>query len=219
MNGLKVNRVILFDLDGTVIDSTEAILESFTVSYKEFEKEKPSDEDIKALIGHPLDDMYRSLGIIEAEVDAYVNAYKKHYRKISKEKTFLIAGAKEAIEYAASHARLGVVTTKTAKYSKELLEHFEILHHFEVLIGREDVQNPKPHEEPILKALFLMNTQRENSFMIGDTRLDVFSAQNAGIECVTVSTGYDTKEKLSLYNENVKDTLMCAVEHIVGTFK
>jgi len=212
-----MSRVILFDLDGTVIDSTEAILESFDVSYTEFNVEKPTDEDIKALIGYPLDDMYRFLGVAEHEVDDYVASYKSHYRKISRDKTFLIDGAKEAIEYAALHARLGVVTTKTARYSKELLDHFEILHHFEVLIGREDVENPKPHAEPILKALNLMNVQISNSYMIGDTRLDLFSANNAGIESVCVTTGYDSREILQrhTHNNNVKDSLKEAIEYIL----
>ena len=206
---------ILFDLDGTVIDSTEAILESFTVSYKEFKEVKPSDEDIKALVGYPLDDMYRSLGVVESKVDDYVASYKKHYRTISKQKTVLLDGAKEAIEYAATHARLAVVTTKTSHYSKELLEHFGVLHHFEVLIGREDVQNPKPHAEPILKALEAMNSKTDNSFMIGDTRLDLFSAKNAGIKCVCVTTGYDTKDTLLEHNKHVKGTLQEAIEHIL----
>jgi len=212
-----MSRVILFDLDGTVIDSTEAILESFAVSYEEFNVEKPADKDIKALIGYPLDDMYRSLGVNEDEVDEYVASYKRHYRKISREKTFLIDGAKDAIEYASLHARLGVVTTKTARYSKELLEHFEILHHFEVLIGREDVKNPKPHAEPILKALSLMNVKIGNSCMIGDTRLDLFSAKNAGIESVCVTTGYDSREILQMHthNNNVKDSLKEAIEYIL----
>jgi len=213
----RVKPTILFDLDGTVIDSTEAILESFAVSYKEFNTHKPTDEKIKALIGHPLDDMYRSLGVVEGEVDAYVNSYKKHYRIISREKTFLIDGAKEAIEYAALHARLGVVTTKTARYSKELLEHFEILHHFEVLIGREDVENPKPHAEPILKALNSMNVQISNSYMIGDTRLDLLSAKNAGIKSVCVTTGYDSREilQMHMHNNHVKDSLKEAIVHIL----
>jgi len=210
-----MSRVILFDLDGTVIDSTEAILESFTVSYKEFGVVKPDDKEIKALIGHPLDDMYRSLGVLEDEVDEYVAAYKRHYRKISREKTLLIDGAKEAIEYAAIHARLGVVTTKTAHYSKELLEHFGIFHHFEVLIGREDVENPKPHAEPILKAMSSMNAKSSSSYMIGDTRLDLFSAKNAGIQCVGVSTGYDSKETLQMHSEHVKDSLKEAIEYIL----
>ena len=88
---------ILFDLDGTLIDSTEAILESFHNSYDVFKMAHPSDEAIKSLIGHPLDVMYARLGVKEKKVWDMVNTYKQHYRKISTQKTELLPFAKEAV--------------------------------------------------------------------------------------------------------------------------
>ncbi len=145
--------IILFDLDGTLIDSTEAILESFAVAFKTFDTPVPEDEIIKAEIGHPLDIMFATLGVEACKVDAHIQAYKMHYRKISCAKTVLLPEAREAVELASQHAVLGVVTTKTAKYSIELLEHMGLMSYFDVLVGREDVEYPKPHPEPILKAL------------------------------------------------------------------
>jgi len=107
---------ILFDLDGTLIDSTEAILESFSVAFDTFKEEAPADELIKAEIGHPLDHMFTKLGVSQEKVWDYVNAYKMHYRKISCDKTVLLPNAREAVELASRYATLGVVTTKTAKY-------------------------------------------------------------------------------------------------------
>ncbi|MEA1920170.1 MAG: HAD family hydrolase, partial [Campylobacterota bacterium] len=169
---------ILFDLDGTLIDSTEAILESFHNSYRFYNKTAPNDEAIKALIGHPLDVMYRELGIKEELVWDYVGTYKEHYRQISCLKTVMLPRAIEAVELAAQHFQLGIVTTKTGKYSQELLEHFGLMHHFEVLIGREHVENPKPHAEPILKAIDALTCKKESCWMIGDTRLDIASANS-----------------------------------------
>jgi len=205
---------ILFDLDGTLIDSTEAILESFHHSYSVYERPSPDDETIKALIGYPLDVMYRELGIEEVMIEPIVRTYKMHYRKISREKTLLLEGAREAVEVASEFAKLGVVTTKTAKYSRELLEHFGLLHYFEVLVGREDVENPKPHAEPIEKAISIMQSKKENSWMIGDTRLDIESAQNAAIKCVAVTTGYDNPEQLSTLIDIIKKDVLEAVHFI-----
>ncbi|MCD6211629.1 MAG: HAD hydrolase-like protein, partial [Sulfurovum sp.] len=150
--------IILFDLDGTLIDSTEAILESFTVAYKTFQEEVPADDLIKAEIGHPLDHMFSTLGVKEDKIWDYVHAYKMHYRKIFCAKTVLLPEAREAVELASQHATLGIVTTKTAKYSIELLEHMGLMDYFEVLIGRENVEHPKPHPEPIQKALLKLPT-------------------------------------------------------------
>ena len=191
--------IILFDLDGTLIDSTEAILESFHNSFAFYNLPSPDDEKIKALIGHPLDVMYKELGVQEDRVWDLVATYKEHYRKISTQKTVLLQNAREAVNEAAKFASLGIVTTKTGKYSQVLMEHFELMDKFDVLIGREHVQNPKPHAEPILKALEKFDTHNKEIWMIGDTKLDLMSAKNAGVNSIGVLSGYDNFETLKSY--------------------
>ena len=205
---------ILFDLDGTLIDSTEAILESFHHSYDVHKRFCPEDEVIKALIGYPLDVMYRELGVEEAMVWTFVDTYKMHYRKISTQKTFLLRNARQAVEEASQFARLGVVTTKTGRYSRLLLEHFELLDFFEVLIGREDVENPKPHAEPIEKAIASLQGDKENCWMVGDTRLDAGAARNAAVKCVGVTCGYDNAEQLLTLTEYIEKDALDAVRMI-----
>ena len=206
---------ILFDLDGTLIDSTEAILESFHNSYKVYDRKSPDDEEIKALIGHPLDVMYGELGIEEDKVWEFVDTYKQHYRVISRQKTIMLPRAVEAIELASKHFQLGIVTTKTGRYSQELLEHFNLMHHFEVLIGREHVDNPKPHAEPILKAMKSLTCKSENTWMIGDTRLDLASAKNAGINSIGVLSGYDNQEQLATLCDIIKKDSYEAVQYLI----
>jgi phosphoglycolate phosphatase len=151
--------IILFDLDGTLIDSTEAILESFSVAYKTFEAEVPADT---------------------------------------------------------KHATLGVVTTKTAKYSIELLEHMGLMGYFEVLIGREDVENPKPHPEPVYKALSKLQSDTTKCWMVGDTCMDMHAAKAAGIESIAVTCGYGTKEVLGQCTENVHKNALEAITFITS---
>jgi len=208
--------IILFDLDGTLIDSTEAILESFTVAFKTFQEEVPDDDLIKAEIGHPLDHMFVTLGVEEEKVWDYVDAYKMHYRKISCAKTVLLPQAREAVELASKHATLGVVTTKTAKYSIELLEHMGLMEYFEVLIGREDVENPKPHPEPIYKALSKLQSDTTKYWMVGDTCMDMHAAKAAGVEEIAVTCGYGTEEILGQCTENVYKNALEAITFITS---
>jgi len=210
----QAKPTILFDLDGTLIDSTEAILESFHNSFDVYGMSHPSNEAIKALIGHPLDVMYSELGIEEDLVWDFVKTYKEHYRMIHTDKTVLLEYAVEAIREAQKFARLGVVTTKTGQYSRELLVHFGVMDAFEVLIGREDVQNPKPHSEPIDKAISIMKCNKEQCWMIGDTRLDIASADNAGIKSVAVLSGYDKREQLLTLTELIENRALDAVKYI-----
>jgi len=204
---------ILFDLDGTLIDSTDAILEGFEVAYDTFGESTPDSEDIKSLIGYPLDIMFERLGCKGDKWD-YVDAYKKHYRIISRAKTTLLPLAREALQEASRFAKLGIVTTKTAKYSQELLEHMGVMHYFDVLIGRESVENPKPHAEPIHKAIKHLDASYESTWMIGDTLLDIHSANSAGIKSIGVLCGYGKKNELEKHTKYISDTAFDAVKLI-----
>ena len=206
--------VILFDLDGTVIDSTEAILDGFRVAFETFGGEVPSDEIIEKEIGHTLENMFLTLGVNADKVDAHVHAYKMHYRIISCEKTVLLKGAREAIIEASKFATLGVVTTKTGEYSRILLEHMRIMDYFEVLIGREDVKYPKPHKEPILKALVKLEHDKNKTWMIGDTCMDIDSAKNAGVKSIAVTSGYATHSILESCASTICENVGEAVEVI-----
>ncbi|WP_299189983.1 HAD family hydrolase, partial [uncultured Campylobacter sp.] len=148
----KFQTTILFDLDGTLIDSTPAILDGFHYAFAHFGATDPSDEKIKRLIGHPLEVMFERLGATQ-DVQDFVRAYKQRYEQIFLDQTVLLSGAHEAVREASEFANLGVVTTKTSKFSKILLQHLGIAEFFGTIVGREDVKNPKPSAEPILKAL------------------------------------------------------------------
>lgn len=207
-------KTILFDLDGTLIDSTDAILESFGVAFETFGHATPDDDAIKKLIGYPLDLMFTMLGIDSLAANDYVMAYKEHYRLISRKKTTLLPLAHEAIKHAAKIATLGIVTTKTARYSEDLLEHLGVMHHFKVLIGRESVTYPKPHPEPIQKALLALNADPAQTWMVGDTPMDLMCAKEAGVKSIGVLCGYSTKYELEKHTSCVVHDALDAVKLI-----
>ena len=206
--------IILFDLDGTLIDSTDAIVSTFHHACDVHGFKKVTDEEIMALIGYPLDIMFQNVGVTEDSVWDFVASYKEEYRKISTQKTTLLACAKEAVLSASEFATLGIVTTKTGRYSEVLMEHFELMKYFDVLIGREHVQNPKPHAEPILKAIDKLDTDAKEIWMIGDTKLDLISANNAGVNSIAVLSGYGKKDELKQFGDIIFDDAFQAVDYL-----
>ena len=94
------------------------------------------------------------------------------------------------------------------------MEHFGIMDYFKVLIGREHVQNPKPDAEPILKALKSFDKEDKNIWMIGDTKLDLISAKNAGVNSIGVLSGYDSKKVLQEYTNHIFETALDAVKYL-----
>ncbi len=208
-------KAILFDLDGTLIDSTKGIIESFNHAFSSFNEQEPKAEDICSLIGHPLEVMFSRLGAKEDRLDEYIKRYKENYQKISIQTTKLLPQAKEAIELASSLAPIAVVTTKTALYSKQILEHFKVLKHFSAVVGREDVTHPKPDAEPILAALKRLDVAPSKEvYMIGDTPMDLQSAKNSKINAIGLSSGYGKKEDLLPYETELKDNAYEAVHFL-----
>lgn len=210
-----MRKTILFDLDGTLIDSTPAILNSFQYAFKELQLKTCKDEDIKALIGFPLDVMFSTLHPDYKHLSQkFIEFYRIKYKEVYLEQTSLLPSVKDALELAKEFSDLGVVTTKGGLFTKPLLDFLGILHFFEVIIGRDDVQFPKPHSEPIIKALDKMQKDKTNAYMVGDTHLDILSAKSAEIIPVAVCCGYESKENLSFYTENIKNSALDAVIYI-----
>lgn len=212
----KKQITVLFDLDGTLIDSTEAILASFYAAFKKQNfKYSKTDQEITKLIGYPLDYMFEELGVSKDKVWEFVDSYKENYKKVSQEQTVLLKNAKEAVELASNFATLGVVTTKTTLYSIPLLKNFQIWNYFNTIIGRQEVSNPKPHPEPIFRACEALKiTPNRDVFIIGDTKLDLIAANKANISSVGVLCGYGKREELSTFSPHICSDSLDAVKLI-----
>ena len=214
---MSKNKIILFDLDGTLIESTDAIISTFLHTFKELDFDfKYSIDDIKSLIGYPLDIMYKELGVEDEKVWEFVNSYKNRYRVISKEQTTLLENALEAVQLASQIGRVSVVTTKTRMYTMPLLEHFGIAHFFEIVTGRENVENPKPHPEPILITLEQMNYDKDlhDVWMIGDTKLDLIAANAASVNSIGVLCGYGEIQELEKYTRFIEKDALAAINFL-----
>jgi phosphoglycolate phosphatase-like HAD superfamily hydrolase len=214
---MKKDKIILFDLDGTLIDSTDAIVSTFKHSFNELNFDfKGNDKNIKDLIGYPLDIMYKELGIDDSKVWDFVDSYKNRYRVISKEQTTLLENAFEAVLLASQIGRVSVVTTKTRLHTMPLLEHFNIAQFFEIVTGRENVENPKPHPEPILITLEQMNYDKDlhDVWMIGDTKLDLIAANGANVKSIGVLCGYGEEDELKEYTDFIHKNALSAINFL-----
>lgn len=184
-------KILLFDLDGTLVDSTEAILESFikTTDYYDLNLNNKRGE-VESLIGMTLADMFIHMGIQGEKIEECIKIYRKYYREVFLEKTFLLPKVKEAIETLPSPYKMAVVTSKSHFFAEKILDHLGILKYFFTIVGIEDVKNPKPSAEPILKALEGLEYKKEHVFMIGDTSYDMQAAKNAGVIGIGVRGRY-----------------------------
>ena len=209
-----MKKTILFDLDGTLIDSTSAILKGFDAAFLAHDKKEPDHDALKSLVGYPLEIMFEKLGADKNLLAYYVKEYKTCYEKIYLDETVLLPHAMDALKEASTFADVGVVTTKTSKFSIILLEHLGVMKFIKTVVGRDDVENPKPDPEPINLALKRLEKGKDNAFMVGDTIMDLKAAKAALVTGVGLTCGYGQRADLEKFSEYIFSTPLDTVRFI-----
>ena len=176
-------HVVLFDLDGTLIDSTELIVSSFEHTYRAMGRIMTLDQ-INADLGIPLRDTlarYFRGEDLEQALQTYLDYnLERHDASVRQ-----IAGVAALVSRLA-HAglRLGVVTSKVRDTALRGLRLCHLDRSFEVVVAREDTARHKPDSEPLIYALAAFESEASACAYVGDTPLDVEAARGAGVRSV-----------------------------------
>jgi pyrophosphatase PpaX len=180
--------VVLFDLDGTVVDSGAIILASMRHAAKEVLGLEPSEEELLATVGGPgLEAQMRALA--PDRVDELVTVYRAHNEPLH---AGLVACA--GIDCVLARLRdegrrMGIVTAKRRATVELAFAHVPLAHLFEVVVGGDETERHKPDPEPLLLAASRMNVDAAECAYVGDSPFDVRAAKNAGMYAVAVTWG------------------------------
>jgi pyrophosphatase PpaX len=187
---------IIFDLDGTLLNTDELIFKSFEHVFQTyFPGHKLSKDELLSFLGPSL---VESFSKYSDNVDELIDCYREYNHAHHKDYVTIYPHVKETLEVLSNRGyKLAVVTTKL-KYAAYLgLDLFDITKYFDVIIGIDDVTNTKPDPEGIFKALSMTN--QKNGVMIGDNVTDIKAGKNAGVYTIGVKwspKGYQEIEKL-----------------------
>jgi pyrophosphatase PpaX len=180
-------KVVLFDLDGTILNTNELIIESFLHTMQGETEREYKREDIIANFGRTLvDQLQEYTG--EKEVERYITKYREYNIRRHDDLIMEFPHVKEVLE-ALQQAGivLGVVTSKIKRTSLMGLDRFKLTEHLSCVITVEDVDNPKPHPEGILKAVELLGADPASVLMVGDSQYDIEAAKQAGVHVAGVT--------------------------------
>lgn len=185
-------KAILFDLDGTLLDSVPIIIEASRISYEKMGL--PFDETaVRKLIGIPLKEQSRI--IAGSNALAFLDTYREVYRSLPDSNLF--PEAENTLRCLKENGyRLGVVTSKIRKSAMRTIENLQIADYFECIVTADDVARPKPHPEPVLKALQLMEIQPDQALFVGDSIFDIKCGHAAGVAVAAVTWGSGTVDEL-----------------------
>ncbi|HYF83292.1 MAG TPA: pyrophosphatase PpaX [Clostridia bacterium] len=178
-------KYVLFDLDGTLINTNRLIIDSFKYTYKTCLGLDVSEQDILKYFGEPLIVTLKRYS--EEKGDEMYQTYIDYNESRHDDTVTIFEGVQELLkELSKQGFTLALVTSKRRKAALMGLDLFDIKKYFDAFIALEDTELHKPNPAPVIKALELLNAHPSDAIMVGDSVFDIHCAHGAGVKAVLV---------------------------------
>lgn len=190
--------LLIFDLDGALVDSEAAICETFNHVLAQKRLPLADTAVVSRMIGQPLREMYATClpHATEEEIEELFTIYARAYGAFSRQHTRLLPGANELLSLLSPSKTISLATTKARAVATDVLTDVGLYPYFDLVLGVDDVTFPKPHPEIVLKALATFEVEPHRAVMIGDTTFDIDAGRAAGVQTIGVLTGTHSREEL-----------------------
>lgn len=191
-----MNKTILFDLDGTLTDSGEGIINCASLALEHFGIPVPDRETMRVFVGPPLDKTFREFGVPADKTDEAIRVYRSRYIPIGKFENTPYPGVHTMLRTLKDQGyTLLIATSKPENMAVEILEKFELAQYFDRICGAT-LDRSRISKEDVIEYLLKRNGTAENMIMVGDTAFDVLGAAAHGIPTIGVSWGYGSVEEM-----------------------
>lgn len=189
-------KTVLFDLDGTLTDSGEGIINCAQMTLERFGLPVPSREEMRVFVGPPLADSFIAHGVPADRAEEAVAIFRSRYLPIGKFENHPYPGIRELLEaLKAQGHRLYVATSKPEATAIEVLEHFDLAKYFDRICGASFDQS-RTSKSDVIAFLLESEGAANSAVMVGDTAFDVTGAAAHGIPTIGVAWGYGTVEDM-----------------------
>ena len=190
---MKSPSLLLFDLDGTLVDTAPEMHTALNILLKEQGMNAVKYSDVRPFVSHGVLGIFSVVFDDDPKINGNrYNRYLALYEQILGTDAALFDGMNIVIKQLDERNHSwGIVTNKSHRFAKPLLEKLGIIDKVICLITRDDVEFAKPHPQPILEALKKVKFKEpQNCYYIGDSSKDIESAKSAGIKSIACSYGY-----------------------------
>ena len=191
-----MKKAILFDLDGTLTDSGEGIMNCAKLALAHYGLPIPSEAELRTFVGPPLHESFIRFGVPAEEAENAIKIYRSRYIPIGKFENHPYEGIQNVLQKLkdAGHT-LYVATSKPEKMSIEILEHFDMARYFDIICGAS-MDLSRSSKADVIAYLLSQCGDYEEKIMVGDTAFDVIGARAHGIPTVGVAWGYGKVEDM-----------------------
>ncbi|MDR1572858.1 MAG: HAD-IA family hydrolase, partial [Clostridiales Family XIII bacterium] len=179
-------NTILFDFDGTIMDTNQVIINSWQHAFRTLTGAERPVEDIIATFGEILHSTVARF-FPDVPVEEAAEVYRSYHRANFGPMISVFPGVRELLAKLKERAyTLAVVTSRLPSTTMEGLEKYELAAYFDLIVTCDDCKKFKPDPEPVLVALEKLGKKPEEALMVGDTRNDILCARGAGVKSVLV---------------------------------
>lgn len=189
-------KTILFDLDGTLTDSGEGIINCALLALEHFELPLPDRETMGAFVGPPLHETFIKFGVPADKADEAVEVYRSRYIPTGMFENTPYPGVEELLKTLKEKGhKLLIATSKPEWMAVDILKHFDLAKYFDCICGAT-MDTSRTSKEDVIAYLLEQNGSAENMIMVGDTKYDVTGSKMHNIPCIGVSWGYGSVEEM-----------------------
>ena len=202
----KKTKLVIFDLDGTLVDTAADLAYSMNLVMRELNLPKQGVQKVRRHIGNGARRLVE--GIVSTELgnkpdkdtlERALTAFNKHYQNNLVRESCLYPHIHECLErLRSSGIKLACVTNKPKTFTLPVLRHFQIERYFDLVISGDSLQKKKPDAFPLKYVCNRLGVESSECIMVGDSRNDMLAARNAGIHSVCVSYGYTEVEDINM---------------------
>jgi phosphoglycolate phosphatase len=190
-------RAVLFDLDGTLVDSYAALAEAVNFARREHGLHELSAARIREFVGDGLDTMLRRAFDTDEVPRSVKDAFESRYDDICCEESTILADVEATL---ATLRKLGIAmavcTNKPTSFSKKILTFLQLAPYFRAIVGPDLAGARKPEAQHVLHTLEATSCAPSDALFVGDMPIDVHAARNSGIDVAVIATGSSTAEAL-----------------------
>lgn len=187
---------LLFDLDGTLIDSSEGIYQSINYAMSQMGHIELSQSLLKSFIGPPLLDSFLKLGFSDEQAQKAVYHYRENYGRSGIYQIKAYAGIDETLKKLSETHDLFLATSKPEKFAKNILNHLKFFHYFTGIYGA-DLEGVRSKKKDVIRyALSSEKVDASDALMIGDREHDIKGALANNVAAIGVLYGFGDKDEL-----------------------
>ena len=200
---MTANKIIIFDLDGTLIHSIPDMCVAMNKTLEHFKLRNISEERLQEFVGEGMLKLSENvLKFLEADlnlIDDFFLMYRKEYFEKPYDLTTLMPGVKDIIKYLSyKKVRINICTNKRQKVADKILKLMNLSNNFDFIVGAKENVPLKPHRQMIDFICNQYDSDENEFIMVGDTKIDILAAKNTGIRSVIVDGGYTNEDCKSL---------------------